>query len=387
MHFCFTEEQEKFRQEIVDFCKAELQEGSRTPDLPVSFRRKIAEKGWIGLSIPKEYGGQGLGAIYRVIFMEEMAYWRAPIVAYDYGVTMSLLGNMCLRHGSEAQKSEYLPKIAKGEIFCGQGYSEPQAGNDLSLIQTTAIRQDDHYIINGQKMWVHDAQTYRYTLLMAKTDITVPPERGISLFIIDNSSPGITVIPQIAMSGQTTPQVFLDNVLVPARNLLGEENMGWEYYLENKPFYWNKEQGAETGMMRRIFDDIVRYSKETKRNGVLLSQSAVIRQRLASMATDIRALRLLIYRMAWMETKGFDLSDIASLTRVFHVEAWIRFVNKTMQLMGLGGQLSRRQVPAPLGGTMEALYRQAALQLMQRAGPSYIKSTIATHHLGLPPAW
>jgi alkylation response protein AidB-like acyl-CoA dehydrogenase len=380
MDFRFTEEQEKFRQEVIDFCKAERGD-------PASFRSKIAEKGWTGLSIPKEYGGLGLGAIYRVIFMEEVAYWRAPIVPYDYGVTISLLGNICLKYGSEQQKREYLPQIARGEIFCGQGYSEPQAGNDLTRIETRAVRQGDHYVINGQKMWIHDARTYKYTLLMAKTDPDAPPEKGLSLFILDNTLPGVTVVPQIAMSGQQTPEVFLDNVEVPTENLLGEENHAWDYYLENKPFYWNKEQGAETGMMRRILDDAASYSREAKRDGRLLSQNPTVRQKLAKMATDMRVVRFLMYRMAWMETRGLDLSHIASIARVYHVEAWVRFVDTAIQILGLGGQLALREKHAPLRGVMETLYRQAALQLMQRAGPSYIKSTIATHELGLPEAW
>jgi len=376
----FTEEQDKFRQEVIDFCKAERGD-------PSSFSRKLSEKGWPGLSIPKEYGGLGLGAIYRVIFMEEIAYWRAPVAPYDYGVTISLLGNICLKYGSEEQKKEYLPQIARGEIFCGQGYSEPQAGNDLTMVQTRAVRQGDYYVINGQKMWIHDARYYRYTLLMARTNPDVAPEKGLSMFILDNELPGVTVRPQLAMSGQLTPEVFLDNAKVPATNLLGEENRGWDYYLENKPFYWNKEQGAETGMMRRIFDDIVRYARETKKDGYPLNQNPMVRQKLAKMAADINALRFLMYRMAWMETQGLDLFHIASIARVFHVEAWVRFINTATQILGLGGQLQLREKHAPLRGIMETFYRQAALQLMQRAGPSYIKSIIATHELGLPEAW
>jgi len=387
MDLSFTEEQENFRREVIDFCKTEMEGGRRAPGFAESFQRKIAEKGWTGLSIPKEYGGMGLGAIYRVIFMEEMAYWRAPIALYDYGVTISLLGNICLRHGSEEQKRDYLPRIARGEIFCGQGYSEPQAGNDLSAIEARAVRQGEHYIIDGQKMWVHDARTYKYTLLMAKTDPDVPSEKGMSLFILDNASPGVTVMPQLAMSGQLTPQVFLDNVEVPVQNLLGEENRGWDYFMENKPFYWNKEQGAETGTMRRILNDVVNYTKEARRDGELLCQNPMVRQKLAKMATDIRILRFLMYRMAWMETKGLDLFDVASVARVFHVEAWVKFINTAMQLLGLSGQLALRQKYAPFSGVMPALYQQAALQLMQRAGPSYIKSTIASHLLGLPEAW
>jgi alkylation response protein AidB-like acyl-CoA dehydrogenase len=376
----FTEEQDKFRQEVIEFCKAERGD-------PSSFGHKIAEKGWTGLSIPKEYGGLGLGAIYRVIFMEEIAYWRAPIAPYDYGVTISLLGNICLKYGSEEQKKEYLPKIARGEIFCGQGYSEPQAGNDLTMIQTRAVRQGDYYVINGQKMWIHDARTYKYTLLMARTDPDVAPENGLSMFILDNELPGVTVAPQLAMSGQLTPQVFLDDVKVPVKNLLGEENRGWDYYLENKPFYWNKEQGAETGMMRRILNDLIKYTSETTKDGCLLSKNPTVRQKLAKMATDINVLRSLMYRMAWMETQGLDLFHISSIVRVFHTETWVRFNNTAMQILGLGGQLQLREKHAPLRGIMETMYRQAALQLMQRAGPSYIKSIIATHELGLPDAW
>ncbi|HEY90312.1 MAG TPA: acyl-CoA dehydrogenase, partial [Dehalococcoidia bacterium] len=145
MNHHFTEEQEQFRQEVSEFCKTELQNRGKTTDYAASFKQKIADRGWTGLSIPKKYGGLELGAVCRVIFMEEMAYWRTPIAPYDYGVTMSLLGNICLRHGSEEQKKEYLPRIARGEIFCGQGYSEPEAGNDLSGIQTRAVRDGDDF--------------------------------------------------------------------------------------------------------------------------------------------------------------------------------------------------------------------------------------------------
>ena len=139
--------------------------------------------------------------------------------------------------------------------------------------------------------------------------------------------------------------------------------------------------------MRRIFDDIVRYTGETKKDGYPLNQNPMVRQKLAKMATDINALRFLMYRMAWMETQGLDLFHIASIARVFHVEAWVRFINTATQILGLGGQLQLREKHAPLRGIMETFYRQAALQLMQRAGPSYIKSIIATHELGLPEAW
>jgi alkylation response protein AidB-like acyl-CoA dehydrogenase len=386
MNFAFTEEQERFRQEVTDFCKQEMRQGV-TRETVRSFRQKVSERCWPGLSIPQEYGGLGMGAVYRVIFMEETAYQRAPIVHYDHGVTLSLLGNMLLRHGTEAQKRRYLPLIASGEIHCGQGYSEPEAGNDIANVQTKAVRDGDHYVVNGQKMWVHDARVYKYSLLMARTDPRSVREKGLSLFLLDNKSPGVTVIPQLAMNGQLSPQVFLDNVVIPAENLVGEEGRGWDYYLELKPFYWNKEQGAETGMMRRLFDDIVRYVKQTTRRGRPLSQDGLVRQKLAELTADITALRHLVYRMAWLEDRGLDLFDISAKMRVFHVETWVKLTGVITTLLGKEGQIDLGSPDAALGGMMSRLYPAAALQLMQRAGPSYIKSIIATDILGMPKPW
>jgi alkylation response protein AidB-like acyl-CoA dehydrogenase len=386
MDFAFTEEQEIFRQEVADFCRQEMRQGV-TRETVRSFRQKVTEKRWPGLSIPQEYGGLGMGAVYRVIFMEETAYQRAPIVHYDYGVTLSLLGNMLLRHGTEAQKRRHLPLIASGEVHCGQGYSEPEAGNDIANVQTKAVRDGDHYVVNGQKMWVHDARIYKYTLLMARTDTKSVREKGLSLLLLDNKSPGVTVVPQLAMNGQLSPQVFLDNVVILAENLVGEEGRGWDYYLELKPFYWNKEQGAETGMMRRLFDDVVRYVKQTTRRGRLLSQDSIVRLKLAELAADISALRHLVYRMAWMEDRGLDLFDISAKMRVFHVETWVKLTSVITTLLGKEGQIDLGSPDAVLGGMMSRLSPAAALQLMQRAGPSYIKSIIATDILGMPKPW
>ena len=386
MDLAFSQEQMDFREEIARFCNEKLS-GARTAETAAEFRREIAEKGWTGLSVPVEYGGLGKGAVHRVIFMEEMAYHQAPLALYDYGVTWSLLGNMLVKHGTEEQRRKYLPMMARAEFFCGQGYSEPEAGNDLTCIQTRAVRDGDGYVVNGQKMWVHEARYYRYTLLMARTRSDVPPENGMSLFVLDNGTAGVSIVPQLAMNGQLTPQVFLDNVRIPAENLVGQENQGWRYYLENKPFYWNKEQGAETGTMRRLFEQVVRYIKTHQTPGRTPYPGELTRQKMARAAAEIRALRHLMYRMAWMEDVGQDLLDISAKARVFHVEAWIRFTDMITQILGRYGQIEPGDEYAALGGTMSRLYPAAALQLLQRAGPSYIKSIIARDVLGMPPAW
>jgi alkylation response protein AidB-like acyl-CoA dehydrogenase len=389
MDLNFTEEQENFRQEIINFCEAELPGEPTGPADAASLAisppliRKVVEKGWAGLCIPREYGGQGRDAMCQVIFNEEMSYRRAPIPLLLWNHSYSLFGRICLKHGTEEQKNKWLPPVARGEGI-GQGFTEPEAGTDLSRVQTRAIRQGDHYVINGQKIYSSGIPGHKYGLLMARTNVDSLPEKGISLLIIDYSSSGINTIPMKTIGGLTPSTTFIDGVTIPCENLIGEENKGFEYYLEDRPFYLNKSPGAEVGALRRNLEDLIRYNRETSREGRLLSQDPVIRQKVAQMATDIQAMRFLTYRMAWMETQGLDVSFIANIVRVLTVEAGLRFNNVAMQLLGLEGQLATNSNYAPIGGIMEWLYRFDALQWFNRGGISYAKTTIATQGLGLP---
>ncbi|MEJ2739195.1 MAG: acyl-CoA dehydrogenase family protein [Dehalococcoidia bacterium] len=219
---------------------------------------------------------------------------------------------------------------------------------------------------------------------MARTDPDAPPEKGISFFVMDNTSPGIHISPIMTMGGLRTNQVFLDNVQIPCKHLVGEENRGYEYYINEKPFYLNKSPGSEVGVLRRTFDNLVQYIKQNSKEEVLPNRNTVVRQKLAKMATDIQAARLLTYRMAWMETQEIDISLIASIVRVLTVETLLNFDNTAMQLLELSGLLSPGSEYAPLGGIMEERYRMDAMQWFNRSGISYAKTTIATQGLGLP---
>ena len=383
MKFGFSEEQERFRQEIREFCKAEMRDGVVSPGVSPSFIQKVVERGWLGLAIPREYGGLGRDAIDQVIFNEETAYNRAPIPITIYGRSLNLFGRICLKYGSEEMKKKWLPRLARGEAI-GQCYTEPEAGTDMTRIETRAVRQGDYFVVNGQKMFITTTHILKHTLLMARTDPDAPPERGLSMFIMENTSPGVSFTPLMGMGGYRTNQLFLDNVKIPGENLIGEENRGYEYFLWDKPFYLHKEQGAEAGSLRRMFEELVQYAKNTRRDGQFLSENPLVRQKLAGMATDIEAMRLLSYRMAWMETRGLDVTDIASLARVFNVEAWLRFNNVALQVLGMGGLMERGSDYAPLGGTMAWHYQYDAIQFFTRGSPSYTKSVIATHGLGMP---
>jgi 3-oxocholest-4-en-26-oyl-CoA dehydrogenase alpha subunit len=385
MDFEFTEEQENFRKSIIDFCKTGMPPTPASPaDMPSYIRDvtgKISEKGWFGLCIPEEYGGTGGNPIDRVIYYEEMMYNGAPEALCVHGMSFSELGKMCLNYGSEELKRTWLPLIAAGEVI-GQTYTEPEAGTDMTRIQTRAARQGDHYIVNGQKMFSSAIQELHYSLLMARTDSDAPPEKGISFFVLDNTSPGINISPIMTMGGLRTNQVFLDNVQIPCENLVGEENRGYDYYINEKPFYLNKSPGSEVGVLRRSFDNLVQYVKQNNVEEILPDRNSVVRQKLAEMSTNIEAARLLTYRMAWMETQGIDISLIASIVRVLTVETLLNFDNAAMQLFGLSSLLSPGSEYAPLGGILEERYRMDAMQWFNRSGISYARTCIATQGLG-----
>jgi alkylation response protein AidB-like acyl-CoA dehydrogenase len=389
MDFSLSKEHEHFRREIIDFCETELQGEPTSPADLVNHAvsppliGKVVEKGWAGLRIPMEYGGLGRDAICQVIFNEEMSYRRAPIPVLLWNHSFSLFGRICLKHGTEEQKKKWLPRVARGEGIA-QGFTEPEAGTDLSRIETRALRQGDHYIINGQKIFSSGIPGNKHGLLMARTDVDAPLEKGISMFILDYSSPGINAIPMKTIGGLMPSTTFFDGVKIPCEDLIGEENKGFDYYMEDRPFYLNKSPGAEVGALQRTYEDLVQYVRETRMEGRLISQDPAIRQKMAQMATEIQAMRFLTYRMAWMETQRLDISLIATVVRVFTVEANLRFNNFATQFLGLEGQLAPDSNYAPIGGLIEWLYRFDALQWFNRGGISYAKTVIATQGLGLP---
>ena len=192
MEFGFTREQEKFRREVYDFCKREPYDGidtNVTSDFSPEFYRKVAAQGWIGLAFPKEYGGLGYGKMEEVIFHEGMASHRAPMALDQVGTTVVLGGAVLLKRGGEAQKKYYLPRIARGEIWIGQGFTEANAGSDLLSLKTRAVREGDHYIVNGEKMfqsWAHRVKPLSqygisyHVLLLARTDQNASPDKSLS---------------------------------------------------------------------------------------------------------------------------------------------------------------------------------------------------------------
>lgn len=383
MEFALSREEEAFRQEVRDFLNKEVTPevireaqsglgwGSHTWELI----RKLGEKRWLCPSWPKEYGGLGLPAIYRFIIHEELDYSEA-LLGGTVLVGANMAGPTIMLYGTEEQKGEYLPGIARGEIEFALGYTEPEAGSDLASLEIRAEEGEDHYILNGQKLFNTRCHYAQYHWLAARTDPQVPKHRGISLFIVDLKSPGITIRPLWTLSGVRTNEVFYDSVVVPKKNLVGEKNRGFYYMMTALEF----ERVLSVGGMRRAFEEFVNYVKERPD----LKDDIFVRQKIAQIGTEIEVARLFVYRLAWLQTKRIVANYEAGALKLFASELWQRLANSAMEILGLGGQLQADSKWAPLNGRIERLCRESLFYTFAGGTSEVMRNIIATRGLGLP---
>jgi alkylation response protein AidB-like acyl-CoA dehydrogenase len=376
MDFRFDADEEAFRQEVRAFIREEYPKAAAGE----SFTKKLAEKGWLTMSWPKEYGGQAASHMRQLVYNEEMAYHRAP------GQTMGTdrVGPTIILFGTPEQKAEFLPRIARDELNWCQGFSEPGSGSDLASLQTRAIRDGDSYVINGQKIWTSGAQRANYMILLARTDPDAPKHRGISYFLVDMKSPGIDVRPLVQMTGQAGfNEVFFDNVRVPANAVVGEVNRGW--YVSTATLDFERSGIGRVIGGLRTFEEVVDYARKTpsrEPGKATLFDVAEIRHALADIGLGFRLGRLLSYRVAWMQSRQMVPNYEASMAKTFGTELHQRLGRVAINSLGLPGQLSGTH--APLAGSVPALYL-STVSLTIAAGTSEInRNIIAQRGLGMP---
>jgi len=292
-----TTEQEDFRSEVRAFLDKELP--SDWIGGPISFdtvdrktemkwRKMLAEKGWNTMGWPKEYGGQGASPMTQLILMEEWSYRGAPGLD-TFG--LNLLGPTLMVHGTEEQKKEYLGEIARGEVVWCQGFSEPESGSDLASLRTSAVLDGDDYVINGQKIWSSYAQYADRMFLLARTNTESVKHRGITFFLMDMKSPGITVRPIEEMSGESSfNEEFFDDVRVPKQNILGEIDRGW--YVAMTLLDFERTGITHPAAGRRILEMLVQYASETTINGKSIASNPNLRGKLADIAISLETTRL-----------------------------------------------------------------------------------------------
>jgi len=393
MDFGYTEEEEKFRERLAEFLDKNLTEEiarQNWEDLGVGpeareFSLKLAANGFLGLSWPKEYGGQGLPPTYDFILLDELGKRWGAHVPLDIGYTM--VGPTILRRGNEELKREFLPKIVDGEIEFCLGYTEPNAGSDLASMQMRAVEGDDCFIVNGQKTFNTECHYSEYHWLAVRTDPSpdIPKYKGISLFIVDMDSPGITVRPLWTMSGERTNEVYYDDVKVPKKRMIGEKNRGFYYMME--ALGSERNQVFVPGRLMPILGDLVQYVKDTEYNGKPLSEDPLIRHRLAQAAIELEVAGLLADHSRWLESNELPMSYEPEITKVFTSELEQRLVDVGMQILGLYGQLTEDSKWAPLRGRISWYFLHSFMTTIGAGTSEVGRSVIAQRGLGLPRAY
>ncbi|MFQ5825727.1 MAG: acyl-CoA dehydrogenase family protein [Dehalococcoidia bacterium] len=391
MDFGFSEGEKAFRQEVAEFLDREL-----TPDilreveerglpgpLYFQFQRRLGAKGWLGLTWPREYGGQARSPIERFIFIEELA-----LRGVEYrNLAESIVGPTLILYGTEDLKKEFLPRIARGEVVFCLLYSEPHAGSDLASLEIRAQARDDGYVLNGQKLYSSEADLADYGWLAARTDPEAPKHRRISIFITKMSAPGITVRPLISMAGDRRfNEVYFDDVRVDKRFRVGEENRGW-YYVATALDFERATAGAAAfvGTMQCALQELVDYVKNTRYGGRSLAQNPLIRHELAQRAIELEAMRTLSYRVLWLLSQGQVPNYEASAIKLYGSELAQRVAQTASTILGLYGQLAPGSPRAPFEGKM-ARFSLRSVSDTIRGGTSEIqRNIIAQRGLGLPP--
>jgi alkylation response protein AidB-like acyl-CoA dehydrogenase len=389
MDFRFESVDEDFRSEIVDFVDKELPwkwsqedldpEDEKDSILVRQFKKQLGEKGWLTMAWPEEYGGQAASHMRQVVFNEEMAYRGIP--AGDAGIRM--VGPILMLYGTDEQKREFLPKIAGAEINWSQGYSEPDSGSDLASLQTRAVEDGDDFVVTGSKIWNSAHADSDWMFMLARTDPDAPKHRGISFLLTElDGTDGVTVEKIPMMWDAYRGLVTFDNVRVPKKNLVGEQDRGW--YVGAALLDFERSGVDRPARAKRVLEDLVNFCKENKKNGRLLADDPVIKNELSELAVQIEAVRLMCYNVAWMQSQDMIPNKEASITKAYGTEMLNRLYGLGVKIMGPFGQLDPGSKWAPLGGRIENAYLRS-FGGMVAAGTSEIqRNVIATRGLGLP---
>jgi hypothetical protein len=339
-----------------------------------AFNRKLAAKGWIAPAWPREYGGLALGPVEQLLFGEEFSYARAPGGAR--GPATGYAGPTIMLFGTEAQKARHLPGITRWDTIWCQGFSEPGSGSDLASLSTTARRDGDDWILDGSKIWTSHGHYADWMYLLARTDREAPKHKGISYFLLDLHSPGVSFTPLLNIAGRKGfGQFHFDGVRMPADALLGEVNRGW--YQATTTLDLERSNIANAGSARRAVDDLVVYGRETR-------LATVHRATLAERAVEVAVAAMLSYRVASMLASGAVPNMEASLLKLFLSELDQRIAALGVRVLGLAGALMPGSPWAKLQAQFALTYLTSVPRTIAGGTSEVQRNIIATRGLGLP---
>jgi|CXWL01.1.fsa_nt_gi alkylation response protein AidB-like acyl-CoA dehydrogenase len=403
MNFNDTAEEASFRTEVKAFIEQECPPGIRRRGFRAAFGgggwddihmdrdeyfrtngawvQKMADRGWIAPAWPKEYGGAGLSVMQQFIFSQEMALSGAPRGG-NFGIGTGWAGPTIIMHGTDEQKTKYLKGIVQGDDVWCQSFSEPGAGSDLAAVQTRAVKDGDDFVVNGQKIWTSGAHVAKYTILLARTDPDAPKHRGISYFIVDMKSPGITVRPLVNMANNHDfNEVFFDNVRVPKENMIGEENRGWYVGTTTLDF---ERSGIATSISHSLMvKDLATFIRENKHEG-FISKDPGIPNEVADRMIEASVEEMLCTQVISMQNRGLLPNKESSVAKLFSSELDVRISRTAMKVLGLYGQLRSGSPHAAANGRVESTYLYATTSTVGGGTSEIQRNIIASRGLGMP---
>ena len=395
MDFNYSAEEQAFRDEVRAWLASALPQGwGKTVFEPedederahfrIEWERKLYEGGWSGISWPKKYGGRGATLVEQGIFAEECARAQAPEGINVIG--RNLAATTLMHHGNEAQRERYLPKIlAAEEIWC-QGFSEPNAGSDLASARCRAVADGDHFVVNGQKIWTSFAQYSQWCILLARTDQDAPKHKGLSFFLVDMKSPGVTIRPLTQISGEKEfNETFFEDVRVPKENLVGELNDGWRIAMTTLAY----ERGAEDALARQIrfkqeLDLLIAQAQEVRLGAQRPIDDPAIRQRLAQSIVDLELMRMNCLREFSKAIKGEKPGPESSLMKLYWSHVAQDMADMAMEVLGPEALLMQGDPDTIARGRFPMAFMQSRAFTIYSGTSEIQRNIIAERVLGLP---
>jgi len=379
----FVEDVERFLDEhddpaVFDVTRENMAQIVDTPERR-AFMAEMGARGWLGITWPKEYGGQEGDGVYEYLLNESLARRGGPQIGKGVGI----VGKTIIRHGSERLKREFLPKILRNEVEFAVGYSEPNAGSDAASMQLKAVRDGEGWMLNGTKTWTTSAHFAEWYWVGARTDPEAPKHFGITLFLVPLDHPGITINPIWTMGDERTNEVHLHDVWVSDDYVVGELNKGFQYISEALDLErFTMFTFAPIGQRLDLLCD---YVAGARRDGKALKDDPVTRQRIAQLATEAEVARVLGLRFVNESQKGGAAPTThASEYKLYATELSRRLASASMDIGGPGAQLRVKTPEAPMAGRAESTYRYTVIDTIGGGTSEIQKNIVARRRLGLP---
>ncbi len=390
MDFALTSEQENFKTEFAEYLQTaitpELEKefvdlGETGGPLCQAFWKQLGSDGWLGLGWPKEYGGRGLTPMEQHIFFETADYYdaRLPIIA------LNTVGPTIMKYGSDEMKDMVLPEILKGNVEIAIGYTEPDAGSDLSSLTATAEKDGDYYILNGQKSFTSLAHFSKYIWFAAVTDPNAEKKsRGISIFLLDTDTPGVEIVPLHTVGNMQTNSTFYDNVKVHKDRLVGDENWGWKYITNQLDL--ERIALCTSSPLRRRVEEAIKFAQETKVDGRYIIDRPGVKAKLAELTADIEVLKLLNFQVAMKITNEEMVYAEASTVKAYGSMLYQKVNNSILEIFGSLGLIQYTDDLSPVGGDVEIGYRADIVFIFGGGAIEVQKTIVAMAGLFMPMA-